>query len=55
MPPSVPLRGSCHFDPRAGAWVVRVSGGRHIVREREFWIDHGKIEYVELRLEEMKD
>lgn len=34
--------------------IVRISGVRHIVREREFWIDHGMIEYVELHLDEAK-
>jgi len=32
--------------------IVRISGVRHIVKEREFWIDHGLLEYVELHLEE---
>jgi len=41
---SVPAKGD----------VVRISGVRHIVREREFWVDHGMIEYVELHLEEVK-
>jgi hypothetical protein len=36
----VPLKGD----------IVRISGVRHIVRAREFWIDHGRIEYVELHL-----
>jgi hypothetical protein len=30
--------------------VICISGVRHIVTEREFWIDHGLIEYVELHL-----
>jgi hypothetical protein len=32
--------------------IVSISGVRHIVKEREFWIDHGLLEYVELHLEE---
>ena len=32
--------------------IVRISGVRHIVRKREFWIDHGMIDYVELHLDE---
>lgn len=39
----------------AKADVIRISGVRHVVREREFWIDHGMIEYVELHLDAMKD
>lgn len=35
--------------------VVRISGVRHVVRERAFWIDHGTIEYVELHLNAMTD
>jgi hypothetical protein len=32
--------------------IVRISHNRYVVREREFWIDHGRIEYVELHLDE---
>jgi len=32
--------------------VIRISGDPYIVKEREFWIDHAIIEYVELHLEE---
>jgi len=35
--------------------VIRISGVRHLVTEREFWIDHGMIEYVELHLDALKD
>ena len=31
--------------------VIRISGVRYTVREREFWTDHGQIEYVELHLD----
>lgn len=35
--------------------VIRISGVRHIVREREFWMDHGTIEHVELHLDALND
>jgi len=34
--------------------VVHVAGARHLVVEREFWVDHDKIEHVTLHLGEMK-
>jgi hypothetical protein len=35
--------------------IIRISGVRHVVREREFWIDHGRAEYVELHLDEVSN
>ena len=32
--------------------IVRISGVRHVVKEREFCIAHGLLEHVELHLEE---
>ena len=34
--------------------VVHISGTRHVVTEREFWIDHARIEHVTLHLTEFK-